>query len=298
MKLFRLVPWTFLVVLAATAAARADSFDGIYVNGDGGNVAYFNLARHGERLSGDYMVVVHNPDSSGGVLRSHFTVTGVTDRRGALLTIVGETPEAQEASAFHWVSRARGDGFSLEIPLATGRIATPFFRHSSVAGVNSQLANFNGAAERELRARLDKLAMERAEQALHADLSARLRALSAVVKASADLDRARVRREAVEATVADLQRESERKHRLAGGADAARLDRARRQNLADLQDQANYTDYALTAARSDVLGAQSEVASASLTLALARRNLDEDDTRIASLLAFLVHGSASSTSAH
>jgi hypothetical protein len=288
----------FLLVMATTVAARAESFDGIFVNSDGGNVAYFNLLRHGERITGDYTVVVRNPESSGGLQRSHFSVTGNTDRHGALLTIVGETPEAQAAMSYRWLSRSEGDGFSLEIPVATGRIATPLFRRSSVADVNGKLSAFNAAVDRELHVRLDKLAMERAEESLHADLTARLRALSAVVKASADLDRARSRREALEATVADLQRESERKHRLAGGADAAQLERTRRESMADLQDQANYTDYALAAARSDVLGASSEVASASQTLALAKRNLNEDDTRIASLLAFLVRSSAAVQTAH
>jgi hypothetical protein len=292
MSFSRILAWTCLLALAAPAGARADSFDGIYVNGDGGNVAYFDLLRRGDRVSGDYTVVVRNPETSGGILRSHFTVTGTTDRRGALLTIVGDTPEAQEAMSYRWMSRLQGNGFTVEIPVATGRIATPFFTRSSIPSVNRQLTALSGAVDRELQIRLDKLAMLRTEQALHADLSARLRALSAVVKADEDLDRARNRKQALDATVAQLERESEEKHRLAGGQDAATLDRARRQSLADLQDQANYTDYALASAKADALGANSQLADASQSLELAKRNLDEDDTRIASLLAVLVRVSA------
>jgi hypothetical protein len=292
MSFSRIFVGTSLLVLAATAGVRAASFDGIYVNGDGGNVAYFDLMRTGDRLTGDYTVVVRNPESSGGILRSHFTVSGTADEHGALLTIVGETPESQAAMSYRWISRMQATGFTVEIPVATGHIATPFFVHSSIAGVNRQLAVLGGAVDRELQIRLDKLAMLRTEQALHADLAVRLRALSAVVKASADLDHARNRKATLEATVADLQRESEDKHRLAGGQDAAALDRTRRQTLADLQDQANYTDYALASAKADALGAQGDLASASQSLELAKRNLDEDDTRIASLLAMLVRVSA------
>jgi len=292
MSFSRISSWAFLLVLASAAGARADSFDGIYVNGDGGNVAYFNLLRHGDRVSGDYTVVVRNPETSGGILRSHFTVTGTTDRQGALLTIVGDTPEAQAAISYRWMSRPVRDGFTIEIPIATGRIATPFFARSSIPSVNRQLTDLSSAVDRELQIRLDKLAMLRTEQALHADLTARLRALSAVVKASEDLDHARDRKQSLDATVADLQRESEEKHLLASGRDSAALDRTHRQTLADLQDQANYTDYALASAKSDALSAGGDLASASQSLELAKRNLDEDDTRIASLLAMLVRVSA------
>lgn len=292
MSFSRILPWAFLLALSTTAGARADSFDGIYVNGDGGNVAYFNLLRHGDRVSGDYVVVVRNPETSGGILRSHFTVTGTTDRRGALLTIVGDTPETQAAMSYRWMSRLQNGGFTVEIPVATGRIATPLFSRSSISNVNRQLTALSGAVDRELQIRLDKLAMLRTEQALHADLTARLRALSAVVKASDDLDRARNQKQALDATVADLERESSEKHRLAGGQDAAALDLTHRQRLADLQDQANYTDFALASAKSDALGAAGELANASQSLELAKRNLDEDDTRIASLLAVLVRVSA------
>jgi hypothetical protein len=292
MTLSRIWFWAFLLALATTAGARADSFDGIFVNGDGGNVAYFDLLRHGDRVSGDYTVVVRNPETSGGILRSHFTVTGTTDRQGALLTIVGDTPEAQAAMSYRWMSRLQSNGFMLEIPIATGRIATPVFTRSSIPSVNRQLTALSSAVDRELQVRLDKLAMLRTEQALHADLTARLRALSAVVKASEDLDQARERKQALDATVADLQRESNDKHRLASGRDAAALDSTRRQSLADLQDQANYTDYALASAKSDALSAGGDLANASQSLELAKRNLDEDDTRIASLLAVLVRVSA------
>jgi len=292
MSLSRILALAFLLVLATIAGARAETFDGIYINGDGGNVAYFDLIRQGDRVSGDYTVVVRNPESSGGILRSHFSVSGSVERQGALLTIVGETPESQAAISYRWMSRLQANGFTLEIPVATGHIATPLFLRSSVAGVNRQLAVLSGAIDRELQIRLDKLAMVRTEQALHADLNARLRALSALVKAGEDLDRARGRKAALEATVADLQHESEDRHRLASGQDAAELDRTRRQSLADLQDEANYTDYALAAAKADALGAQGDLASAAQSFQVAKRNLDEHDTRIASLLALLVHVSA------
>ena len=108
MSFSRIWSWAFLLVLATTAGARADSFDGIYVNGDGGNVAYFDLLRHGDRVSGDYTVVVRNPETSGGILRSHFTVTGTTDRQGAMLTIVGDTPEAQAAMTQRLAANPQG----------------------------------------------------------------------------------------------------------------------------------------------------------------------------------------------
>jgi hypothetical protein len=292
MSISRVLPLAIFLVLSATAGARADSFDGVYVNGDGGNVAYFDLLRHNDRISGTYTVVVRNPDTSGGILRSHFTVTGTADRRGALLTIVGETPESQAAMSYRWISRAQRDGFSVEIPVETGHISTSFFRAGSVAGVNDKLAVLTSDVDRELRIRLDKLALVREEQSLHADLAARLQAFSAVVKASSDLDRARVRRQTLQATVADLARESERRHRLTIGTNAAVPGRTSHQRLIDLQDQANYSDYALAAAKSDALGASQQVASATQTLQVAKQNLIDHDTRIAALLAVLVRGSA------
>jgi hypothetical protein len=292
MSISRILPLTLVLTLAVTAGVRAESFDGIYLNDDGGNVAYFDLLRHGDKVTGDYTVVVRNPETSGGVLRSHFTVTGTTDRNGALLTIVGETPEAQAAMSYRWLSRADRDGFTIEIPLATGRIATPHFRQSTVAGINGKLAVLSDDVDRELHARLDKLAQVRTEQALHADLMERLRALSAVVKASAELDRARVRRQSFEATVADLERESQLQHRMAAGPDKAVLGRAQRLRLDDLQDRANYSDYALATAKADAVGAAQQVASAAQTLQVARQNLIDHDSQIASLLAVLVRGSA------
>ncbi len=291
MSVPRVLLWAPLLVLAATAGVRADSFDGIYLNRDGGNVAYFSLLRHGDRISGDYTVVMRNPETSGGILRSHFTVSGNTEPNGALLTIVGETPESQAAMSYRWLSRRQRDGFSIEIPLATGLIATPVFRQSSVAAVNGRLAALTGAVERELEARADKLAALRSEQELHADLKARLVALSAVAKASAELDRARSRRQALEATVAQLQGEADRKHRLASEAGASMLSSTRRR-LADLEDQANYADFAVASAKADVTGATAQLSDALQNLQVARRNLTDHDTRIASLLAARERGAA------
>jgi hypothetical protein len=282
-RFFAWVAALVTVGIGATAitalAASPVPFDGVYVNADGGNVAYFQIVDIAGRLTGEYTVVVRDSNSDAGLDQSRFSVTGTGDATRALLGLSYDTPGFQAPLGYRWIARANANGFTLEMSLGSGQIAEVRFRRATIGEVNGLIAEVTTVADNGRRVRAAHLELAAAEARLRADLAARFDDVRAIATAQDAFSAAQARMQSAQLAVSDLQREARRRRDEAGSGPLVD-DRALR---TDLLDQANYATFAADAARADVGAANDQLALAQGTLGSAKQVLGDRDTRIARL---------------
>jgi len=270
-------------VCVAPTSASGGGFDGIYVNSDGGNVAYFELVQNSEKINGSYTVVVRNTNSSEGLQQSRFTVSGSGNPRAAILGVAYDTPDFQAPLSYHWIARWNGTGFVLELPLGSGQIASVNFHRSTIREVNGLVGTMNALAERDKQTREQNIELASARRELHRNVLLRLGDLHAIAQAQVAFNAAQDRKRSAEEAVADLLAESHTKLSAALSPAPTSLVEARRRETRDLQDQANYAAYAAQSARDDVRTADDQLALVGHALDSMKQILADHDTAIARL---------------
>jgi hypothetical protein len=269
--------------VSAVPASAAGRFDGIYVNSDGGNVAYFQIVEDAGAVTGSYVVVVRNTNSEAGLDQSRFTVTGSTDDRHALLRLAYDTPAFQAPLSYRWIARSNASGFTLELPLGNGGIAQMKFHRAGVAQLDALVATMSTVAEGIRRVRAAHVELANAEATLHKNVIERLGDLHAIADTQAAFDAAEARKHDAELAVLDLRQEADLRRMQASrkppGAFASEL----RGVQTDLEDQANYADYAADSAKEDVKAADDQIALSEHALDSIKEVLAEREVRIARL---------------
>jgi len=263
--------------------AAGGSFDGVYLNTDGGNVAYFDTTEARGKIAGAYTVVLRDDNSPGGMQQSRFVVSGSEGNRAAALALVYDSFTVPVVLTYHWIARGDGNGFNLDIPVATGQTARLHFRRASIAEANGAVGRSMAQADRYRRIREQVLALAIERTQLQRNLDRRTHDLEAIARAQLAYDAAQTHERTVAQALDELRAEAQARRGLAGNAAKHAIFGTAPGAVDDVQDEANYADFAVVAAQQDDRAASDEIAAAGRVLGDAQQVLADRDTHIARL---------------
>lgn len=278
MRTFRVCALVAFAILSGLGVARAADLTGIYVVTYGGGLEYFNLTQQSGYLTGYLQTVAVNTNSSDGVNRQSYSVSGSVSGSRAVLRL------SSGMSSYEWTADIGWNGFTVSVPMQSGEIKQVYFRRSSVSEVNrlvGSLTQSGNTAKYYANAQAD---LGDSQTRLSNDVNYyRPRILDEMRKAKAELARAQQRMKRVQQNLADKKAIAAQKHETADEAQQAAQTTEESVHASSLQADASGADADVSGAEADVTAAQVDLQVANQDLQRSRTDLKQIDARIAQL---------------
>lgn len=295
MSAFRVFALGLFLVLSVLAPASARDLTGIYLYVFSDGVGFLNLTDSNGLLTGYYQSVSSNLNQPEGVERHHTDLNGSAGSSGVVLYL----GRSALSSGSRWTAQTNGSGFLVSIPQESGQIAQYVFRRSSVAEVNSLVADFTNHSRR-AKAEADSSAAQAryyanayseltdAQARLGNNLRIRPDDLKTIVARKRDLRKAEQARTDAEAEVERRKAIAAEKHQEADAAKAAATTQEETYAAQNLEYKAQSADYDVQSAEYVVQSKQYSIDSAKQSLQWAKDALQQRDARIAELRGIIV----------
>jgi hypothetical protein len=284
----------FAALILSTSPVKAADLTGFYMVTDPGTVWYLNIEDNGGSLSGFLQMVQADSTAPDGVKRTRQGFNGSRTGSHFVLTI----NQSILSSGARITGEVGWNTITLEIPQASGQIAEEAMRKTSVAEINSDIANLSkhaGQAKAQgdylaakARTRADATAtLADSQQRLAQNATLRPRVLAKIAQDQVALDAANGVEAAAEADMSRLQRIAKQRHADAEAAEAAATSNDETIAANQMQIAANQADVAVNQGQVRINQAQIQVGSANRTFdadADLLRRLDARQVQLRSII--------------